>query len=154
MFLAALFLSATALSDEPAAVTTELVAEVRETVRAPDGRETHRFLPATLLSQGQVVYYTVRVENTTSSPVSPVEVTQRIPANTTYVLGSAAGPAADVLLSADGGQTFEPEERRKREAAGEVEAEQAERYTHIRWKLRYPLAPGAVALARFRAVFN
>jgi hypothetical protein len=27
-------------------------------------------------------------------------------------------------------------------------------YTHIRWHLRNALAPGAVALARFRAVFR
>ena len=27
-------------------------------------------------------------------------------------------------------------------------------YTHIRWQLRNPLAPGATALARFRATFR
>ncbi len=154
MLVAACAFPALGGADEQAPLATELIAEVRETIRSPEGREIHRFLPATLLSQGQVVYYTVRIENTTTGPVSPVEVTQRIPANTTYVLGSAAGPGAEVLLSADGGASFETEQRRKASAAGEVEEDDASRYTHIRWRLRFPLAAGAVALARFRAVFN
>jgi uncharacterized repeat protein (TIGR01451 family) len=141
-------------ADQEPAVATELVAEVRETVRTPEGREIHRFLPATLLSQGTVVYYTVRIQNTSAAAVSPVEVTQRIPANTTYVLGSAAGPGAEVYLSADGGATFVAEQQRRTKAAGDVEDEDPGRYTHIRWRLRYPLAAGAVALARFRAMFN
>ena len=123
-------------------------------MRTPDGRETQRFLPATLLTQGQVVYYTVRIHNPTPVFISDVEVTQRMPANTTYVLGSAAGPAAEVSLSSDGGQSFERETERKENVAGRVETADPARYTHVRWKLRYPLAPGAVALARFRAVFN
>lgn len=125
------------------------MAEVRETARTPEG-EVHRFLPATLLTQGQVVYYTVRIHNPTSVALSGVVVTQRIPANTTYVPGSASGPAARVSLSSDGGQTFQPE----KEPPPQLAAEAAEHYTHIRWALRYPLAPDAVALARFRAVFN
>jgi uncharacterized repeat protein (TIGR01451 family) len=154
MLLAASAFPAIAWADQEPAVLTELVAEVRETVRTPEGREVYRFLPATLLSQGAVVYYTVRIQNTTAASMPSVEVTQRIPANTTYVLGSAAGPSAEVLLSADGGATFEAEQRRKARAAGDVEDEDPARYTHIRWRLRYPLAAGAVALARFRAVFN
>jgi uncharacterized repeat protein (TIGR01451 family) len=154
MLLTACAFPAIASADQEGEIATELVAEVRETVRTPEGREAHRFLPATLLSQGTVVYYTVRIQNTTSAPVSTVEVTQRIPANTTYVLGSAAGPGAEVFLSADGGATFTAEQRRKARVAGEVEDEDPARYTHVRWRLRYPLAAGAVALARFRAEFN
>lgn len=143
---------AAVLADEEAGVVTELVAEVRETVRTPEGRETHRFAPATLLTQGQIVYYTVRIENPTPVAISDVEVTQRVPANTTYVPGSASGPGADIYLSTDS-ENFESEAARKASAAGRVESEGV-RYTHIRWRLRNPLAPGAVALARFRAVFN
>ena len=154
MLLAASAFPVIAAADQEETVVTELVAEVRETVRTPEGREVHRFLPATLLSQGTVVYYTVRIHNATAAPMASVEVTQRIPANTTYVLGTAAGPGAEVFLSADGGLTFLAEQRRKDRAAGDVEDEDPGRYTHVRWRLRYPLAAGAVALARFRAVFN
>lgn len=141
-----------ARADELTSVVTQLVAEVRETVRAPDGRETHRFAPATLLIQGQVVYYTLRIHNPTPVFIDDVEVTQRIPANTTYIAGSAAGPGAEVSLSSDGGRTFEPE--RARSVASPAPPGASSAYTHIRWKMRYALAPSAVALARFRAVFN
>ena len=80
-----------------------------------------------------------------------VQVSQKIPANTTYVPGSAGGPGADVEFSIDGGQTFARAEHLKLEDGSIAPPE---RYTHIRWTLRNPLAPGATALARFRAKFN
>lgn len=141
-------------ADEEAGVVTRLIAEVRETVRTPDGRETYRFVPATLLSQGQVVYYTVRIHNPTPAYISDVSVTQRIPANTGYVPGSAAAPAAEVAFSVDGAQSFVREAGLSMNTEGSAQPAAPERYTHIRWTLRHPLAPGAVALARFRAVFR
>ena len=54
-------------ADEDLAIQTELIAEVRETVHVGPDRDAVRFAPATVLSQGQVVYYTVRIVN--RSPV-------------------------------------------------------------------------------------
>jgi uncharacterized repeat protein (TIGR01451 family) len=152
---ALLFLAGSpAAAEEHAGVVTRLIAEVRETVRTPNGREAHRFVPATLLSQGQVVYYTVRIQNPTPAYLSDVSVTQRIPANTAYLPGSAAAPAAEVAFSVDGAQSFVREGELSMNAEGSAQPAAPERYTHIRWTLRHPLAPGAVALARFRAVFR
>jgi uncharacterized repeat protein (TIGR01451 family) len=141
-------------ADERVEIDTELIAEVRESAAAGGARETHRFLPATTLSQGQVVYYTVRIINRAAVAASDVAVVQRIPANTTYVPGSAAGPGAEVSFSADGGQSFAPAGRITVDVDGREQRAAPEQYTHIRWQLRNPLAPGAVALARFRAVFR
>jgi hypothetical protein len=58
-----------------------------------------------------------------------------------YVTGSAAGPDCDVELSADNGATYSP--------GGKPGA-----YTHVRWLCQRPLAPGATALLRFRAIFR
>jgi uncharacterized repeat protein (TIGR01451 family) len=142
-------------ADEPSPVETMLVAEVQETLETGDGRSTQRFLPATVLNQGQVVFYTVKIRNPTTAPVRDVVVTQRIPANTTYVPSSAAGPSAEITFSVDGGQSFWPEKQLV-VATSATEARKAipEDYTHIRWQLRNALAPGAVALARFQAVFR
>jgi hypothetical protein len=82
-------------------------------------------------------------------------VTKPIPRNTRYVAGSAAGPGADIDFSVDGGRTFgSPQRLAVRSPSGRGERESVENYTHIRWQLRYPLAPGAVALLRFRVVFK
>ena len=99
---------------------THLIAEVRDSALTPEGREVFRFVPATLLTQGQTVYYTLRIENPTAAQLGQVSVVQRIPANTIYVPGSAAGPGANVSLSVDGGQTFEPETVRKGSAKNAI----------------------------------
>jgi uncharacterized repeat protein (TIGR01451 family) len=109
-------------------------------------------VPASRLAQGQVVYYTVKITNPTPVFANKVQVSQMIPANTSYLVGSAAAPGADVEFSVDGGQTFAPAGELK--LADGVTRAPPERYTHIRWRLRNPLAPGATALARFRATFN
>lgn len=144
-------LATLARATEAVELRTQLVAEVRESTGTVD-RPVFRMIPAKRLAQGQVVYYTVRITNPTPVFANRVQVSQLIPANTTYVVGSAAGPGAEVDFSIDGGQTFAPAERLK--LADGVTRAPPGRYTHIRWRLRNPLAPGATALARFRATFN
>lgn len=129
---------------------TELVAEVRESLGSRE-HQVFRMVPAKRLSQGQVVYYTVRITNPTPVFANKVQVSQMIPANTTYLADSAAGPGAEIDFSIDGGQTFARAQDLK---LADGTPMPPERYTHIRWRLRNPLAPGAVALARFRATFN
>lgn len=135
-------------------IETELIAEVR-VEEVTSMRERARFVPATVVAQGQVVYYTVRIRNVSPEYARDVIVTQRIPANTVYVQGSASAPSAEVSFSIDGGQTFErAQDLRVVDTDGAIRLASAEQYTHLRWRLRNPLAPGAVALARFRAQFQ
>jgi uncharacterized repeat protein (TIGR01451 family) len=144
----------TAQESIDADIETELVAEVRENVSRAPGTEVYRFVPAKLLQQGEVVYYTVRVKNAGSTFARDVIITQRIPVNTTYVEDSASGPGANVTFSVDGGQTFAPATALTIDVEGNTQPAEPAHYTHIRWHLRNPLAPGAIALARFRAVFR
>lgn len=142
-------------ADEPSPVEATLIAEVREVLETSDGRRIQRYVPAAVVNQGQVVFYTVQVRNPTSVPVRDAVIVQRIPANTTYVVDSAAGPSADVTFSVDGGESFWPEKELVVSKPGtEARRATAQDYTHIRWQLRNALAPGAVALARFQAVFR
>jgi uncharacterized repeat protein (TIGR01451 family) len=149
----AMFLSGAA-AQEPQEVHTELVAEVRENISTTPGREVFRFVPARLLEQGQVVYYTVRITNQTTVLLRNVAVVQPVPANTVYIADSASGPGANVSFSIDGGQSFAPADALMIEVDGTKRPAQPAQYTHIRWALRNPLAPGATALARFRATFQ
>jgi uncharacterized repeat protein (TIGR01451 family) len=142
-----------ARADEPVEVATELIAEVRETLGSTTDRPTYRMVPAKVLAQGQVVYYTLRISNPTPVFAANVVVSQRVPDNTTYLADSAAGPGTQIEFSVDGGRVYAP--------AAELVAHDGVtrpaptgQYTHIRWRLRNPLAPGATALVRFRAVFR
>ena len=143
-----------AQAQEPQEVQTELVAEVRENVSTTPGREAFHFVPARLLEQGQVVYYTVRITNQTTVPLRNVAVVQPVPANTVYIADSASGPGANVSFSIDGGHAFAPADALTIEIDGTKQPARPAQYTHIRWQLRNPLAPGATALARFRATFQ
>ncbi|WP_331611009.1 hypothetical protein [Povalibacter sp.] len=149
-------------------VEVTLVAEVREEVPAPGGRRIVRLVPARTLEQGQEIFYTVRIRNPASVAAKNVEVVQLVPENTHYVSGSATGPGVEVSVSADGGRTFGKEgqltvvdqsaialmEATTIDPAALTRPARPQDYTHIRWRLRNALAPGAVALARFRAVFR
>jgi uncharacterized repeat protein (TIGR01451 family) len=136
-------------------VQTELIAEVRIESRDAANQPVIRFAPATVLSQGETVYYTLRIHNPTGSYLRNVAVTQRIPANTAYIEHSASAPGAEVTFSVDGGQTFAPREQlRFVDGNGKTQLVSAQDYTHIKFRLRHALAPGAVALARFRARFQ
>jgi uncharacterized repeat protein (TIGR01451 family) len=143
-----------------------LVAEVRQEVEVSPGRRIARLVPAQVLRQGQEIFYTVRIRNAAATPAQNVEVVQRIPQNTHYVPESAAGPGARISVSADGGLTFGEEGQvivtdqsalalmhAPADKSALTRPATASDYTHLRWRLRNPLAPGAVALARFRAVF-
>jgi uncharacterized repeat protein (TIGR01451 family) len=147
-------LQAGAYADDAVEIQTELIAEVRENISTTPGREVFRFVPAKLLAQGQVVYYTLRITNPTAVFARNVVVVQPMPANTAYIGNSAAGPGATVSFSVDGGRTFATAEAVRIEFEGASQPAQPAQYTHIRWQLRNPLAPGATALARFRAAFR
>jgi len=134
-------------------VESELIAEVRQPVRSPQGAVAYRFVRATVVPQGEVVYYTVRVRNPTTVYARTVVVVQKIPENTAYVAGSASGPAVEVSLSSDGGRTFTAESK-SAASAGSTQDAASLQYTHLRWRFRNAIAPSATALVRFRAVFR
>lgn len=139
----------------PLPIEVSTSAAIMESRTQADGVETRRLVPATDISEGQVVYYTLTIRNPGSQPAHDVVVTKPVPANTRYIPGSAVAPNATVTFSIDGGVTFAP--ARNLLDPGEPRSARPvapERYTHIRWQMRYPLAPGAVAYARFRAVFQ
>jgi uncharacterized repeat protein (TIGR01451 family) len=116
--------------------------EVQKLVAAegPGGETVRQFTEARRVKAGEQLYYTVRVTNPGQRPVEDVTVTKQLPYGVNYVPGSAAGPGCRIELSLDGGVTFE-------RASGKGV------YTHVRWIFAQPLAPGATALLRFRAVF-
>lgn len=154
-FAALMLLSTVVTAQDIQQVETELIAEVRAEIESGPYRGLARFVPATVLSQGEVVYYTLKIKNPTAVYMRDVSVNQRIPLNTIYVADSAAGPGALVEFSVDGGVTYAPKHELTRLGPdGKQVPIDADEYTHIRWRLRNPLAPGAVALARFRAVFQ
>lgn len=134
---------------------SEVVIERLEAVEDEAGRRSWRFEPADRLTSGDEVQFTIRVRNPGKEPVTEVVVTKSMPVGLQYIGGSAAGPASALQVSADGGATFGPPGEVKIGVPGRPprKAQPAE-YSHLRWVLSRPLAPGATALLRFRARFT
>jgi uncharacterized repeat protein (TIGR01451 family) len=132
-----------------------ITAEILREQEGPGGKRVRTWEPATHLVAGEEIYYTIRVRNPGKQPVTGVTVTKRLPFGVLYKRGSAVGPACEVQFSIDGGTQFAPADR-----LGAANGDKPGRkvpvseYTHVRWILSRPLAPGATALLRFRATFT
>jgi uncharacterized repeat protein (TIGR01451 family) len=139
---------------EDSPLSVSVVAERMTISRNAVGNEERHFEPITVLHEGEEVFYTLRIRNASIAAMSDATVVWPVPLDTRFVESSAAGPGADISFSVDGGRTFGAPGSLTVVTNGEPRAATAPDYTHIRWRLRYPLAAGAVALARFRVVFR
>ena len=134
---------------------TEVLIQRLESVEDESGRRSWRFEPADRLTSGDEVQFTIRVRNPGTEPVTDVVVTKSMPVGLHYIGGSAVGPASAVEVSADGGASFGPPGEVKVSGPGRrPRRAQPTEYSHLRWTLSRPLAPGATALLRFRARFT
>ncbi|HUO81816.1 MAG TPA: hypothetical protein VM616_03040, partial [Gammaproteobacteria bacterium] len=107
----ALLLAMTGAAAQPQPLRVEVRAErLIEAVNARSEREP-ALVPATGVSPGAEMHYTVRFTNTGAEPLEHATVTVTIPPGMRYVADSAAGPGTDIGYSIDGGASFaEPDE--------------------------------------------
>jgi len=143
--------SSPAQSAVPAGVTISTMAEVEI---KPDGaaHRTTGLTAADHVVAGDQLVYTVEIHNSTPRALAGVVVTNPIPERMGYVAASAQGPGADIDFSVDGGLSFaKPGSLTIKLAGGLSRPATAADYTHIRWKLKYPLSANSIAFARFRA---
>jgi uncharacterized repeat protein (TIGR01451 family) len=151
--LALLVATPLALAAPDGPIVVKTVAEKEQVVTLADGRKQTKLVPAQPVVPGEQVIYTVTFENVGQKPATDVAIVNPVPEHTTYVAGSAGGPGTEVSFSVDGGRTWgAPEQLKLRAADGTERAATPADYTHVRWVLRNPLTPGAVAFARYRVV--
>ena len=137
------------------ALTTRTTVETLEVDPESGDAAERRFVAADLIRAGDEVYYTIRVTNPGREAVQGVMVTKRLPFGMKYLRDSAVGPAAAVHFSVDSGESFAAAADLQIEPAGQPgRRAEAQDYTHVRWILKRPLAPGATALLRFRATLG
>jgi uncharacterized repeat protein (TIGR01451 family) len=134
------------------AVEIKITAEIEVTVKTADGREEVKRMPAAKVPPGTAVIYTLNAKNTSAAPVADVVMTDPIPAEMEYVDGSVSAADARVTFSVDGGKSFAAKEALKVKGEdGAMRAALPADFTHIRWQLEKPLAPGEVRAVSFRA---
>jgi uncharacterized repeat protein (TIGR01451 family) len=135
--------------------TAGLVVETIAERRIADSSDAlAKLAAADELHIGDEIIYTLRVWNRTDAAIDSAVIVKAVPRNTVYVADSAVGPATDIDYSVDGGYRFARPEDLVMSATADARPAQSSDYTHLRWRLRHPLASGATALLRFRGVFR
>ena len=109
----------------------ESTLEQRKVAKAADGRES--LVPATNVRPGDVIEYAATYRNTGRAPITGVQATVPIPANTEYVPGSAN--PQDAKASVDGVTYAAMPLKRKAVRDGKAieETVPAREYRYLRW---------------------
>lgn len=137
---------------ENSAIEVRVTAEVEVKIKKGDGREEVKRVPAAKVPPGEAVIYTLHAKNTGEKAASDVIVTDPIPEHMEYVEGSVSQDGARVTFSVDGGKSFGAKETLKvRGEDGAMRAALPADFTHVRWQLEKPIAPGEGREVSFRA---
>jgi uncharacterized repeat protein (TIGR01451 family) len=142
-----------AFAADPGCIVLKSVAEVEQDIVNDKGEKSKKLVPVQKAVPGVEVIWTVTAQNTCKQPSEKVTINNAVPAHMTYVSNSAVGPGSDISYSVDG-KTFASTDQLTVVDNGASRPARSDEYHHIRWVLKDPLAPGAQAMARFRAVLN
>lgn len=107
--------------------------------------------PGSQVLPGETLRYQLVGKNHSSSPVNSLVLTQPIPSEMTYIPNSAQG-ASNITFSIDKGVSFHanPQITIIDENGQEVtQSAPPENYTHVRWSMEKPLAPGEEFIGTF-----
>jgi uncharacterized repeat protein (TIGR01451 family) len=119
-----------------------------------DGKVETKRLPADRANPGDVVVYTITYSNAGKGPVLDAVIINPIPKGVSYIIDSAEGKDTEIIYSIDGGASWlKPPvmmQIRKPDGSLENKAVPAERYTHVKWMIKKPVAPGQSGRVSFK----
>ena len=138
----ALHLAAATAVAQQNPITVKNVAETEVEKKNAQGVVEKVRVPLEKAPPGTEVIYTTTFTNNGAKPAGNIAITNPVPANTTYVGGSAFGDNTDVTFSIDGGKTYNVADKlRVKTSDGKERAALPSDYTHIRWSYKGDLPP-------------
>lgn len=144
-------LSAILIALPAQAMTASQKVEVERKVTQADGQVDVVLTPPDKVLPGDMLVYTVNYYNDKQEVTNNFRLDMPVPAEVTYLEGSAQRDNAVVLFSIDNGQTFKPRERLLVNLdTGGTRSAVSEEITHIRWTLTQDLNPGDRGEMSFR----
>ena len=132
-------------------IELKTVAETEQQYVNENGERAVRLVPAAKVVPGTEVVWTVSASNVCARVAENVFIDNAVPEHMSYLANSASGVGADVAYSLDGRRFAAPEQLTLKESDGSVRIARSDEYSHIRWTFKNPIAPGQLAMARFRA---
>jgi uncharacterized repeat protein (TIGR01451 family) len=126
----------------------------KEVMAKEDGKVTTTRVPVDNAHPGDVVVYTISYSNTGKGPVLNATITDPLPSGVRYVADTAEGKDAEITFSVDNGQTWHAYPVmvtfKKPDGSMETKPAAADSYTHIKWTIKKPVAPGQSGQVRFK----
>jgi len=125
------------------AMTASQTVEVERTVTQEDGSVDIVVAAPDKVIPGDLLIYTVNYFNDENDVTSNFRIDMPVPAEITYLEGSAQRDDAVVLFSIDDGKSFAPRETLiVNLEGGSTRSALSEDITHIRWTLKQDVNPG------------
>jgi uncharacterized repeat protein (TIGR01451 family) len=155
VLLVLLLLPLTATAQKKGSIELRSISEVEvATTNAKGEKEVKRVdAAAAKVIPGDVVIFTTQYANIDKKPVEKVVITNPVSEHLIYVENSAEGQGMKIEFSVDQGKRYAtPDKLTKTDAKGVSRRALARDYTHIRWTLGKPLAPGGKGSVTFRAM--
>lgn len=156
VFAFVLFLSPTALAQEPLESLLEVF--LVEQVQTEDGVE-ESLIPASEAAPGSVLEYVLTYTNTGDQLLNGFVIKNPVPANTSYIGGSATVPdSAEFTVSIDHGATFETEpvvrvvtDENGNDREIVISPDQ---YNALQWVVQQPLSAEQAMSMRYRVTID
>ena len=142
-----------AFAQEHGCIVLKSVAEQEKEVVNAKGEKTKQLVAAAKIVPGMEVVWTVTANNICKAPSEKVTINLPVPEHMTFVANSASGAGSDISYSLDG-KSFGTNGQLTVKDNGAARPARTDEYRHVRWTFKDSLAPGATAMARFRAVLN
>jgi uncharacterized repeat protein (TIGR01451 family) len=149
-----LLLPMTAAAQKKGSIELRSVSEVEVTTTNAKGEKEVKRVEAAAAKviPGDVVIFTTQYVNIDTKPAEHIVITNPVPEHVVYVENSAEGQGMKIEFSVDQGKRYAaPDKLTKTDAKGVSRRASAGDYTHIRWTLGKPLAPGDKGSVSFRA---
>ncbi|MEO1036380.1 MAG: hypothetical protein AAFX44_12555 [Pseudomonadota bacterium] len=147
-------LATVSYADDDGRLEIRTVVQKEAKIEADDGTSRVELVAADAVVPGEEVIYTVTYTNVSAEPTDNIVISNPIPAQLTYVHGSAFGPGTTISFSVDGGQTYGSPETLVVVENGLERAATSADFTNIRWEVANVLTAGQRGFARFRARLN
>lgn len=135
-------------------IKVQSLAEQEIEVKLPDGKTEKKRQPVEKAVPGSEVIYTTRFTNEGAKPAGNIVINNPVPANTTYVAGSAFGDNTAITYSVDGKNFNTPDKLTIKTKEGRERPALPSEYTGIRWSQKGELAPGKTGEVGFRVKIN
>jgi len=152
-----IFSSAISIAADGGRIVLTSIIEKEVLVKDKDGKEKLERMEAGKVKNvpGDEIIISVNYENTGKSESREVVINNPIPGGTVYKAGSAEGASSMILLSADGGRTFESEGKVSIIGTdGRVRKALPEEITNIKWTITKEIKPEEMGSVSFRAIIK